>query len=92
MNKKELIDAIASDTGFSKTDSKIALYSVISNIEEALCSKEDGNVTLIGFGTFKTARREAREGRNPRTGEKIQISAKNVVKFTAGKKLKESVN
>ncbi len=92
MNKKDLIDAIASDTGFTKADSERALKSVLGNIEKALSDKKDGNVALIGFGTLKTVRREAREGRNPQTGAKLKIPAKNVVKFTAGKKLKESVN
>jgi len=92
MNKKELINAVASDTGLTKADSERALSSVLNNIEKALSDKEDGNVTLIGFGTFKTTNRKAREGRNPQTGAKLKIPAKNVVGFKAGKKLKESVN
>jgi DNA-binding protein HU-beta len=92
MNKKELIDAVASDTGFTKADCERTLISILGNMEKALSDKKDGNITLVGFGTFKTKRREAREERNPQTGAKIKIPAKNVVSFKAGKKLSESVN
>ena len=81
MNKSELIDVIAKDTGISKAAAKIALEAIIQNIEEALRKGE--KVSLVGFGTFSVSRRAARIGRNPQTGKAITITAKNVVKFRA---------
>jgi len=92
MKKKELIDAVASDTGFTKADCERGLVSILNNIQKALSNKKDGKITLVGFGTFETKHRKARDGRNPQTGATIKIPAKNVVGFKAGKKLKESVN
>jgi len=89
MNKTELIDAIASESGLTKTDSQKALSGLVKSITGALKSGE--LVTLVGFGTFKTAVRPARTGRNPQTGKQIQIEAKKVVKFNVGKALSESV-
>jgi DNA-binding protein HU-beta len=62
----------------------------MANVTKAL-KKKDGKVTLVGFGTFMKTRQKARKGRNPQTGEPIKIKARNVVKFKAGKKLKDSV-
>ncbi len=90
MNKAELIEQIAQDVVISKTTAGAALESLISGITAAL-KKKDGKVTLTGFGTFSKSRRNARNGRNPQTGETIKIKAGNVVKFKAGKKLKEAV-
>lgn len=90
MTKAELIDQIAQDAGISKTVAGTALESLIDGITKAL-KKKDGKVTLTGFGTFSKSRRKARTGRNPQTGESIKIKAANVVKFKAGKKLKEAV-
>ena len=90
MNKGDLINKIAEDANLSKKHAQDALDAVLKNISGAL--KSSDKVTLIGFGTFSVARREARSGRNPQTGATIKIPAKNVVKFKPGKELSESVN
>jgi len=89
MNKTELIDAIAAETGLTKTDSKKALDGLVSAITKAL--KSDDKVALVGFGTFGVTTRAARTGRNPRTGNAIEIAAKKSVGFKAGKELSEGV-
>ncbi len=85
MNKSDLIDAMASDAGISKAQAKKALDSFTDNVSGAL--SKGGRVSLVGFGTFSTSKRSAREGRNPQTGKKIQIPAKTVAKFKAGSEL-----
>jgi len=90
MTKAELVDRIAQDAEVTKKAAGAALDSAMNAIKEAV--KAGDPVTLIGFGTFKMAERAAREGRNPRTGKKMKIPAKNVVKFSAGKAFRESVN
>jgi DNA-binding protein HU-beta len=90
MTKAELIEQAAKDAKVSKVAAGAALNSFISSVTTAL-KKKDGKVTLVGFGTFSKARRKARKGRNPQTGAPIKISARNVVKFRPGKKLKEAV-
>ena len=90
MNKSDLIDAIATDSGLSKADAGRALDGFTSSITNAL--KDGGSVSLVGFGTFSVKHREARAGRNPRTGETIQIKASNNPAFKAGKALKDAVN
>ena len=90
MTKAELVDMMAKDAKISKVAASNALNSFMANITKAL-KKKDGKVTLVGFGTFAKVRRKARKGRNPQTGEPIKIKACNVVKFRAGKKLKEAV-
>ena len=90
MTKAELIEQMAKDAKISKVAAGAALNSFIGGITQAL-KKKDGKVTLVGFGTFSKGRRKARKGRNPRTGEAIKIKASNVVKFKAGKKLKDAV-
>ncbi len=90
MNKTELIDAVAARAAISKSDAGNAVDAVFSTIEGAL-SRED-TVSLIGFGTFSISDRAARTGRNPRTGETIQIAASRAPKFKAGKGLKDAVN
>ena len=90
MTKADLISAISTDTGLSKKDSETALGSVLTSITTSLQSGND--VRLVGFGTFKVSDRAARTGRNPRTGESIQIAASKVPTFKAGKELKEAVN
>lgn len=90
MNKSELIDAIAAQTGLTKTDAGKALDGVTDAITAALAKGDD--VTLVGFGSFSVGSREARTGRNPQTGETIQIAASKVAKFSAGAKLKAAVN
>ena len=90
MTRAELIDAIAKDVGITKAAADAALHSLQDGIAKAL-KKKDGKITLTGFGTFSKSRRKARTGRNPKTGEKINIKATNVVKFKPGKKLKGAV-
>ena len=90
MNKNDLVSKVASSTGLSKTDAANAVDGVFNAITGSLSGGEE--VRLVGFGTFSVARRAATQGRNPRTGEKIQIPASNQPKFKAGKGLKSSVN
>ncbi len=90
MNKAELIDAIAADAGLSKADAKRALDGFITATTKAL--KKGDSVALVGFGSFKVAKRAARKGRNPQTGKEIKIAAKKVVKFKAGAELAGKVN
>jgi DNA-binding protein HU-beta len=90
MTKAELVEKAAKEAGISKVAAAAALNSFMSNVTRAL-KKKDGKVTLVGFGTFSKVRRKARKGRNPQTGAPIKIKATNVVKFRAGKKLKESI-
>lgn len=90
MNKEELIAAIAENTKFSKADTKKFLDNYNEVITTAL--KFGNTVQLIGFGTWSVSQREEHKGRNPRTGEEITIAASKVVKFTAGKQLKDAVN
>ena len=79
---------MAKDAGVSKVAATAALESFIASVTKTL-KKKDGKVTLVGFGTFYKSKRKARKGRNPQTGEPIKIKASTVVKFKAGKKLKE---
>lgn len=90
MTKAELIEQMAQDAGITKTAAGAAIESLIDAITKTLKQK-DGKVTLTGLGTFSKSLRKARNGRNPQTGETIKIKASNVVKFKAGKKLKEAV-
>jgi DNA-binding protein HU-beta len=90
MNKSELIDAIAASTGLTKADAGRALDATTDGIAGALRGGQ--SVSLVGFGTFTVKHRAARQGRNPRTGETIQISASNNPTFKAGKALKDAVN
>ena len=89
MNKGELVDAVAKDTGLPKSQAQAAVDAVIDNITKAL--KKGQKVTLVGFGTFAVSKREAREGRNPRTGRPIKIPAKKVVKFRVAKSVKDAI-
>jgi DNA-binding protein HU-beta len=90
VNKSELIDAIASDADISKASAGRALDSVIESITSTLAKGD--SVSLVGFGTFSVKQRAARTGRNPQTGETIQIKAATVPGFKAGKALKDAVN
>lgn len=91
MNKAELIASVAEKTGFTKKDSEAAVNAFTAVVEETLVSGE--KVQLIGFGTFETRERKARQGRNPRKpGETIEIAASKAPVFKAGKALKDSVN
>ncbi len=89
MTKTELIDKVSTDAELSKSDAGRAVNAVLDNISKSL--KKGDSVTLIGFGTFDVAKRKARKGRNPQTGEAIKIPAMKVPKFRAGKALKELV-
>ena len=90
MNKAELIGSIAQESGLSKADAGKAVEAFVATVTGAL---QDGErVSLVGFGSWSVDAREARMGRNPRTGEQIQIAAKNVVKFKPGAGLTGAVN
>lgn len=89
MNKTELIEEIAGEAGLTKTDAKKALEAFM-NVTEKTLKKED-KITLVGFGTFSISERSARTGRNPRTGEVLNIKAKKVVKFKPGSELSKNV-
>ncbi len=90
MNKNELVEAVASATGQTKVDATKAIDAVFATITSALAKNDE--VRLIGFGTFYVSERAATTGRNPRTGEAIQIKASKQPKFKAGKGLKDAVN
>ncbi len=90
MNKAELIDAIASESGLSKADAKKALDAFVSTTASAL--KKGDRISLVGFGSFAVSNRAARTGRNPQTGKEIKIEAKNVVRFKAGADLTKEIN
>ncbi|MDA7599117.1 HU family DNA-binding protein [Alphaproteobacteria bacterium] len=90
MNKNDLVSSVADASGLSKADSGRAVDAVFASIEAAL--KSGGDVRIVGFGTFSVAQRAATTGRNPRTGETIQIKASKQPKFKAGAPLKEAVN
>ena len=89
MNKAEFIDAVAAKAGLSKKDSKGAVEAVLETITEALVKRDA--VSFIGFGTFSTAPRAAREARVPGTDKTVQVAATTVAKFKVGKALKEAV-
>ncbi|MDP7811605.1 HU family DNA-binding protein [Acinetobacter pittii] len=89
MNKSELIKHIASTASLTQAQATAALNAVESGVTKALVAGED--VALIGFGTFSVKERAARTGRNPKTGEELQIAAAKVPSFKAGKALKEAV-
>jgi DNA-binding protein HU-beta len=90
MNKNDLIDSIASGSGLSKADSGRALEAFIGAVTSSL--RGGGNVKITGFGVFSVSHRAATTGRNPRTGEPIQIPASKNAKFKSGKGLKDAVN
>ena len=90
MNKTQLIEAVAAKADLKKKDAEAAINAVTAAIAEAL--KAGDKVQLVGFGTFEVKERAAREGRNPKTGEKITIAASKHPAFTAGKALKDSIN
>jgi DNA-binding protein HU-beta len=89
MNKTDLIQAVVEKTGLTKKDSASAVDAVFEAISESLA--RDDKVQLIGFGTFEVRSRQAREGRNPATGETIKIAASKAPAFKAGKALKDKV-
>ncbi len=90
MNKTELVAAMAEQTNLSKEDAEPALKAFIDVVSEEL--KKGEKVQLVGFGTFEVSERAAREGRNPQTGETMEIKASKTPKFKAGKALKDMMN
>ncbi|MFN3818581.1 HU family DNA-binding protein [Blastomonas sp.] len=90
MNKNDLISAVADQSGLSKTDASKAVEAVFDSISGSLAKGNE--VRLVGFGTFSVSKRKASTGRNPRTGEKMEIKASTQPKFKAGKGLKDAVN
>ena len=90
MNKTDLIEIVIKETELKKKDAAAAVDAVFAGIEKALV--EGDKVQIVGFGAFETKVQAAREGRNPATGEAIQIPESKTVKFSAGKALKEKVN
>ncbi len=90
MNKKELVDSMAEAADISRAAAEKALNSALTGISEALAKGD--KVTLVGFGTFSSVKRAARQTKNPKNGAPIEIPAKTVAKFKAGSKLAEAVN
>lgn len=90
MNQSDLIANVARATGISKVDAERAVKATLNEIGDAIERKEE--VNLAGFGSFRVEHRNARAGRNPQTGETMDIPAKNVIKFSPGKALRECVN
>ena len=90
MNKTELVAAMAEQTNLSKKDAEAALKAFIDVVSEEL--KKGEKVQLVGFGTFEVSERAAREGRNPQTGETMEIKASKTPKFKAGKALRDMMN
>lgn len=90
MNKTELIEIVAKEADLKKKDADAAVTAVLNAIEKALVDGE--KVQLIGFGTFEVKDRAAKTGRNPATGEAIDIAASKQIKFSAGKTLKDKIN
>lgn len=90
VNKAELISAVAEESGQTKADAERAVNAVIAVVKQTLQKGDD--IRVVGFGTFSVADRAATTGRNPRTGEPIQIPASKMPKFKAGKELKDAVN
>jgi DNA-binding protein HU-beta len=89
MTKAEVVAKIANENGITKAQAEKAVDGFVSAVSDALAAGD--KITLVGFGTFSVGERAQREGRNPRTGEKIKIPASKVVKFKAGKTLSEKV-
>ena len=89
MNKAELVEAVSDKAGITKKQAGSVIDAITDTVKETLSKGE--RITLVDFGTFHVMKRKAREGRNPRTGKKLEIPAKKVAKFRAGKKLREAV-
>ena len=90
MNKGELVSAIAADAGLTKSDAEKALNAFVSTVTNALQNNDE--VSIVGFASFKNVARKATTARNPRTGETINVPAKNVAKIKAGKALNDALN
>nr|WP_011264495.1 HU family DNA-binding protein [Leptospirillum ferrooxidans]AAX36038.1 ORF98 [Leptospirillum ferrooxidans] len=90
MNKTELVESVSDSSHLSKKDVQAVLDGFLATIGDSL--KKGEKVALVGFGTFETVKKEARTGRNPRTGEALEIPARTVPKFSAGKSLREAID
>lgn len=90
MNKQQLVKAMAIEASMTQDEATVALNGLLAAITKAMADGEE--VKLVGFGTFSVAARKGRTGRNPKTGEAVEIPAKNIAKFKAGKDLQEAVN
>jgi DNA-binding protein HU-beta len=90
MNKSQLIEAVAADSGLSKADSTRAIDSLLGTVTKTL--KKGDEVAITGFGKFSVVKRAARQGVNPRTGERVKIKASKAPKFSAGATLKQAVS
>jgi nucleoid DNA-binding protein len=90
MNKSQLVEAVASDSGLTKTDSARAIESLLDTVTRTL--KKGDEVSITGFGKFSVVKRAARQGVNPRTGERVKIKASKAPKFSAGASLKQAVS
>jgi nucleoid DNA-binding protein len=90
MNKSQLIEAVASDSGLTKTDSARVIESLLDTVTRTLRKGDEVNIT--GFGKFSVVKRAARQGVNPRTGERVKIKASKAPKFSAGASLKQAVS
>lgn len=90
MKKSELVEAVATKAGLTKVDATKAIEATFESIAESL--KAGNKVPFLGFGTFKVVNKPARTARSPKTGETVNVPAKNVVKFVAGRQLKDSLN
>jgi DNA-binding protein HU-beta len=89
MNKAELIEAVAKQTNLTKKDAMNAVNATLTNIKKGAKKKE--GISIVGFGSFNSVKRKARTGRNPQTGESIQIAASKTVRFRPGKAFKKSL-
>jgi DNA-binding protein HU-beta len=89
MTKAELVEKLSKDAGISKAQAETTIKSFAEAVAKA--AEKDDKLTIVGFGTFSLAKRKARKGRNPKTGEEIKIKASKTVKFTAGKNLKAAL-
>jgi DNA-binding protein HU-beta len=90
MNKGDLVEQIAQAAEISKSAAERAIDALVASVKTSL--RKDEQVTLVGFGTFYAGKRQARTGRNPRTGEALDIKAARLPKFRAGKALKDAIN
>lgn len=90
MNKADLVNSISEKTGLSKTKTNEVIDAFVSSVTESL--KKGEKVTLVNFGTFNTSERDARKGRNPKTGESIEIPSKRVARFKVGTGLSKNIN
>ncbi len=90
MTKTELVSEVAERTGLTKVDAERAVKALVDTVTD--CLKKGDSLTIVGFGTFSVSQRAARTGKNPRTGEKLEIAAVTTPKFKPGKSLKDAVN